>query len=402
MKYFWILVLFISIQVRAEDVGNGIDGACTTATITTAKRSYQCTSLTIDNDLVVFSGNNPAGANGAPLVIKVQTDVIFVSGKIIDLSGQDGVNGGSNLPPFVYSGGRGGAGGNTGGNAHYGGNGLDGLGDIDGIGTGGLFVPPDIPAHNSYGGGGGGGSYGVEVTLDPTDGDDGGGNTIASKGSNGSDYGDEANFETSFTGGSGGGAGGGGDQGGTLFSGSSGAGGGGALHIIAGGNINIDGKILVNGGGGGGFALPAPISISGGGGGGSGGAIWLQAAGQITITGTSEIFSKGGIGGENDLAGFGGNGSIGRIRLDDGDGTVSGGTITPVAYNSVFVPTTTPPPGPTPSPAPLSVRQYSSGVSCAKVALDVSSENFAINLILGMGLALGFGLLGKRKVRAQF
>lgn len=402
MKFFWILFLVTSTQVHAEDVGDGTDGACTVTAagdtqITAARTTYQCTSLTIDAPLIAFNGTNrPIGVT-APLVIKVQNNVVVTS--TINLNGADGLAGDTAGPK---DGGLAGAGGGNGGNSPaLNVDGLNGLGNVAGVGVAGKKIL--VPAPTSTGGGGGGGSYGTEDFINvPTPGNDTNVPIPASVGANGHVYGSEATFETTFTGGSGGGAGGGGFAG-VNYSGSSGAGSGGAVHIIAGGNITINGSIVVNGGDGGGIGGLGGTQFSGGGGGGSGGGIWLQAAGQITVNGS--LSAIGGFGGETDIApeGFGGNGGLGRIRLDDGDGNIAGaGSVTPAAFTSTFTPTPIPGPTPTPGTSPISVRQYSSGVSCARVALDASSENFAINLILGLGLALGFGLLAKRKVRTEF
>jgi len=399
MRFFWSILLLFCLQARAEDVGDGSDGDCTVTgigtQITATRKTYQCTSLTIDADLDVFSGNNAIGSGGSAVVIKVQNNVTVVAGTTIDLSGAAGVDG--NSINAIKPGGPSGAGGGAGGNSV--GVSMDGT---NGSGAGGGIAGKNVtPFPSAYGGGGGGGSYGTKAALEPTPGDNSVGSVPLSVGANGIIYGNEANFETTFIGGSGGGAGGGGNDSIDPFTGSSGGGGGGALRIIAGGNIVIDGTILANGGDGGGTGA---TTYAGGGGGGSGGAIWLQAAGHLSISPSGTLSVAGGSFGENDFAGFGGNGGLGRIRLDDGDGIIANsGTVTPVTiYTSVFTPT--PPPTPPPTPDPTSgasgVRQYSSNVSCAKVALDSSSENFVINLILGLGLSLGFGLLTKRKIRS--
>ena len=166
------------------------------------------------------------------------------------------------------------------------------------------------------------------------------------------------------------------------MNGSSGGGGGGAIHIIAGGNINVNGWIISDGGNGGG--LPT-TRYAGGGGGGSGGAIWLQAGGDLTISATGKITTLGGLKGDNAFTYYGGDGGDGRIRLDDSDGiiTINGSpTISPTPYTSTF------------TAAKVSTgvdaisKQYASGVSCASVALDEPSKfyNNLMNLILGLSL----------------
>lgn len=391
MKLFWpILLSSICIHANASDFGDGTDGDCTvsgaggTTPITTAKTTYQCTSLTIDANLTAFNGaTRPPGVT-APLIIKVQNDVTFSAGTLVDLSGADGIPGDI---VAEKDGGLGGAGGSAGGNSRFANHGLDGVGA--GKGIAGKY----IPVLNSYGGGGGGGAYGTRIATEPNVGLDaitpGSATELASAGTNGTVPPgiNEANFESIFTGGFGGAAGGAGDNNGTPVSGSSGGGGGGAIRIIAGGNISVDGEIRVNGGnGGGGGAIP----FAGGGGAGSGGAIWLQSAENLTINGILSV--AGGALGIGDISptSDGGAGGLGRIRLDDGDGVIAG-TVPPIAYTSKFVPTVV--------IEPITVRQYNSSVSCARVALD-SKQSFLINLLLGMGIALGFGLIGKRKVRS--
>lgn len=395
MNLFITAFLVFPLMVSGAETGDGSDGTCdvaglATTQISAARRTYQCTTLTINGNLNVFNGNG-AAAGGAPLVIRVQNNVTMNPGITLDLSGQDGVAG--DTVNAVKSGGLGGAGGGAGGASN--GTALDGL---NGVGDGGGIRGRNVvPVTNSYGGGGGGGAYRNRAATEPTEGDDGsgGGGAPGSNGANGTPYGSEATFETTFTGGSGGGAGGGGTSGGTPYTGSSGGGGGGALRIVSGGDVVIEGTINVNGGNGGGDGL---TSVSGGGGAGSGGAIWIQAAGQLTISGTATLTAAGGTMGINDLTGFGGDGGEGRIRLDDGDGVIINlGSVSPAAYSTTFSVTTA-----TTGNTAVTARQYSSSISCARVGLE-SKHSFLGAFITGLLLAIltvtSAGRL-KRKVRA--
>lgn len=373
MKYVLTLFLLCPSALLAIDSGDGSDGVCNITggvdtQITSARRTYQCSSLNIDANLNDFKGGG-AASNGSPLIIKVQGNVTIAAGVTVDFSG---ANGGDGSTASTVTGGSAGAGGFAGGSSTAG-NGSNGNGS--GAGTGGTLAPKSGPP-SSYGGGGGGGSYKTVSATQPLDGDDNGSSIPA--GANGSVYGVESAFDSSFVGGSGGAAGGSGtDSGSTPWFGSAGGGGGGALRIIAGGDITVDGTIVSNGGNGGGSGA---TTSSGGGGGASGGAVWLQAGGDLTVSASGSITATGGTGGQNDsgFAGFGGDGGDGRIRLDDADGVVTiTGTVTPAPYSTSFTPT------PITNGTSAVSRQYSSSVSCAKVALDENQPSFLINLIAG-------------------
>lgn len=388
MKPLFILFLFsVSPFAIAIDVGDGSDGACTEASLLVGKRTYQCTTLTISAGSAVFKG-----AAGSSVLIKVQNDVNILNGNTVDVGGSNGIDG----TTTAVTGGAGGAGGGAGGNSRLGLSGLAGTGS--GAGTAGAFVAN--LGVRSYGGGGGGGSYKTvaAVVTGPSDGDDGGGGGTVpgTGGTNGSIYGSEATFEATFAGGSGGGAGGADVDGVTPMSGSSGGGGGGAIHIVAGGNITIDGTISANGGNGGGVGSGGGTGLfTSAGGAGSGGAIWLQAAGQLTVSVTGTISATGGTGGLNDtgLNGLGGDGGNGRIRLDDGDGVIANaGSVTPAPFSTTFTPSAA-----TSGTTSIASRQYSSGISCARVS---DNENVFIgNLLAGfMAIAALYGISKKRKV----
>lgn len=371
------LFLLSSTSAFAIDTGNGSDGACTNASFVVAKRSYQCTTLTINASLNIFKA-----VGGAQVVIKVQGDVNITAAGTIDLSGANGSAG--DLVGSV-AGGLGGAGGSAGGNSGDAtiGISMDGSnGNGSGAGVGGKFV--NAVGGTSYGGGGGGGSFkDVSATL-ASNGDDGVASKVNTAGANGSTYFPEANFDTSFAGGSGGAAGGGGVDVATPHSGSSGGGGGGAIRIVSGGNILIDGSIISKGGNGGGTA---GITVSSGGGGGaSGGGIWLQAAGTLTVSAGAVITALPGVHGDNlsnGFSGIGGDGGNGRIRLDSGNGVITNaGTINPAPYSTSFTPT------PISSGTTAISRQYSSAVSCARVSLEHDqSKNIMLNILVGILIA---------------
>lgn len=380
MKFLLALFLFnLSTTIaNAVDIGDGSDGTCAvigpaTTLIALPKTTYQCTSVVIDDNLF-FNGATIGAGGSAAITIKSQTTITINAGKTINLNGSNGANG--NLGG-VAAGGFGGAGGSAGGTSAAA-NGADGAGL--GKGLGGDLAPLAGPT-DDVGGGGGGGSY-QSVGAVALTGDSFG--TPVAAGANGGTYGPENNFENLFLGGSGGGAGGSGFEVSTArWFGSGGGGGGGAIHLVAGGIILIDGNITSNGGNGGGSG--AEIA-SGGGGGASGGAIWIQSSADLIVNGL--VTASPGAGGVNANAGIlgdGGAGGDGRIRLDDSNGVITGagvGGITPTAVTSIFVPTAI-----TSGSTAIS-RQYSSGVSCAKVALpNENPMNHLINMMLGIMLS---------------
>lgn len=378
MRMFFFFI-FISQSILAIDVGNGSDGTCDTSgsattQINSSKKTYQCTSLVINSNSTVFKA-----IGGTSIVIKVQGNVTVNNGAILDLSGGNGTAG-DNSAATVIAGGLGGAGGSNGGNGTTG-NGTSGSGP--GAGSLGSFV---TGVGTNYGGGGGGGSYKSVGGTSPSDGDQNGTPPNAF-GANGNVYGNENNFENSFLGGSGG-AGGGASDNSSIYRGSSGGGGGGAVMIVSGGDIQVDGSIIVNGGNGGGINT---TQFSGAGGGGSGGAIWIMAQGNLSIGATGLIEAIGGNRGSNDSFllgdyGFGGSGGNGRIRLDDADGVISNsGTITPAAFSTTFTPTAT-------VTSNISTSNYFSSISCAKV---IDDSNFKLNLIFGFVLAFAIYYLKK-------
>ena len=92
MKMFFLFI-FISCSSYAVDVGNGSDGTCDTSgaattQINSSKRTYQCTTLTINSNSTVFKA-----LGGASISIKVQGNVTVNNGATLDLSGGNGTAG---------------------------------------------------------------------------------------------------------------------------------------------------------------------------------------------------------------------------------------------------------------------------------------------------------------------
>ena len=372
MKFIsFSLFLFALPTLASLDTGSGSLGNCTEANFSANVRTYECTTLTITANNSTFSN---VATSGSAVVIKVQGTVVINNGVTWSLNGESPVH-----PTLV--GGKSGAGGFAGGDAASDAEGTNGFGP--GAGSKGLYTVLD--SYN-IGGGGGGASYST-LGENGENGENQNGAIAGTLGTRGSLYGDENNFSSSFQGGSGGGAGSGGTAGGAQIGGA-GGGGGGALHIIAGGNITINGTITLNGGNG---ALTTITSESSGGGGGSGGALWLQSLGEIT--GTGNISATGGNGGKSVSPtdnGEGGNGGNGRIRFDDQDGAVTLGSVTPNAIvkniNSVI----------TSNSSSQTTRQYASSIStCSSMLNDdnISEQktvrypfHFLIDMIIGFFL----------------
>jgi len=321
-SFFFFLFLYAQSLYASIDTGTGADGACSQATIVAGTRTYNCTSLTIGAANSVFNAQA-----GSVVVIKVVGSVTISN--TFNLNGGNGADG--DAANTVKAGGVAGAGGSNGGaSAGYNVNGTVGSGT--GGGAGGLDIVSINNGTLATGGGGGGGSYGSVSATVASNGYNGTASAPGTSGAQGSTYGTNSLFESSFLGGSGGGAGGSSDDNlGTEISGSGGGGGGGAVHIVAGGDVTISGTINANGGNGGGNGG----NDNAGGGGGSGGAIWIQSLGNIIISGT--LNATGGTGGTNLSTLNGGSGGNGRIRLDDIDGNITGGgTVTPNAtVNSI-------------------------------------------------------------------
>jgi len=306
------LGLFNYLPAQVFDAGNGSLGACTAVTFTTGG-TYQCSTVSINAPVTITTGGN--------VIIKSTGEVLINAA--FTIKGQNGGNGGNLFAPGnIATGGAGGPGGLSGGSCD--GNSTCVSPDNDGSG-GALGGGAYTGFGGGLGGGGGGGGGHGESGLAGTKGvtvDGGVGGTPSAS------FGNENNFESSFTGGAGGGAGGIGQDGGlndTL--GAAGGGGGGALRIEAQGAIHItaSGSINANGGNGGAGTLTAPNGPGGGGGAGAGGAIFLQSALSITLDAAGLLTVAGGTGGAGQGGGDGdgGNGGRGRIRLDDSDGVIA-------------------------------------------------------------------------------
>ena len=148
-------------------------------------------------------------------------------------------------------------------------------------------------------------------------------------------YDSTLNFPT-MNGGSGGGGGGQGLDTGGLPSQTGGAGGagGGAIYINAGGDITISGTLSANGGAGE-TTTNGTEGPGGAGGGGAGGAIYLKTPSNIYVTGTISVAGGGGgIGGtslNSVKGGNGGSGGEGLARLDADYLQVSSGASIPTS-----------------------------------------------------------------------
>ncbi len=363
MKFFSLSLFLLSLNSNASlDTGTGTTD-CTEAIFAVNTRTYECASLTINANNSTFSS---VANSGSPVVIKVKGDVVINGGATWSLNGETPIH-------PTLDGGKSGAGGFQGGSAASDAEGTDGTGP--GAGKKGLYT---VLVSFNIGGGGGGASY-ATLGEDGENGENQNGAIAGTLGSKGSIYGSENNFSTTFQGGSGGGAGSGGSVGGAQIGGA-GGGGGGALHIIAGGDVTINGTISLNGGNG---ALSATISESSGGGGGSGGSLWIQALGDISGTGT--VSATGGTGGKSVSPsdnGEGGNGGRGRIRFDDRDGLVTLGSVTPNAVtNNIQTVINS-----------QSTRQYTSSVNTCSSLID-QRENPLLNFNFLFDLLIGFALL---------
>ena len=378
--------LLFAYNLLALDVGDGSLGACTEASFTNNNSGpYNCASLTI-GAAFIFIGD--AGAT-PPVVIRVTGNVII--NNTLSVNGANGGAGNNDdgVTDQVIGGipGRGGfAGGSTGVDSTTPGqNGNDG--GYGGAGFGGTNGSEGGFGWASGGGGGGGcfGGSAVAGNNGVTSGDFGTG--IGDGGAAGLlTYAPESNFKTLLVGGSGGGAGGPSADSSDFYDmAGSGGGAGGAIHIMAGGDITVNSSIRANGGSGG-----SGFEYSGGGGGGAGGAIFLEALGDVIINGSiTAIGGSGGAGAPNvgTIASDGGNGSVGRIRIDDQDGNWSGaGTVNPAAYEAVV------------DSESGVVTQIDSGISCGSIAWVDEKQNNFFTLFLGI-VAASFVMGFLRKLK---
>jgi len=293
---FCILSIVLSYSQTCLDSGTGVDGAYHATNDTTlAGGTYNFTTFTIDGGVTVT-------VTGMQPLIVLCTGAVNISGTL-SAAGANGTDG------ITYSsggiGGIGVAGGAAGGNGIYASTSgpLDGMA---GLGTGGT--------NNQGNGWSGGGGGGYATTGQSSGGVGGVGGPI---------YGDTniSGMET--------GSGGGGGSGGYECGAGGGGAGGGIISITSISSINIlpTGVINCNGGNGGSDGG----GNCGGGGGGSGGSIILKS---LSILNDGVITCMGGIGGASSIPGApyfgtGGNGSIGRIRLDYNGSLGGTGTINP-------------------------------------------------------------------------
>ena len=84
--FFFFSIVVLSFLSYAYDVGDGSDGTCdlaggATTQITSARKSYQCTSLSLSQSSNIFRGDN-AGAGGSIIQIKVQGNVTVSAGAL--------------------------------------------------------------------------------------------------------------------------------------------------------------------------------------------------------------------------------------------------------------------------------------------------------------------------------
>jgi len=311
----------------------GITGTFPTITINTsnvantnpATSPYRDTTVTPNvvvynfNNFYIRSGHTMNVTGSFSLILKATGNVTVESTGILSL------NGGNASNSTLGAGNAGGGNGSTGTT----GNGANGTG----VGPGSI-------------GGGNGGAGTLSSCLSGTincTGQAGGGGGFASTGgggqtstAGGSSYGDP-NLSILY-GGSGGGAGAG-KVASLSGIGGGGGGGGGGIRISTKGTITVDGTIRANGGYGGAgtdggiFICGADDNScrrkGGGGGGGAGGSIHLQGN-TINITSANALSATSGSG--NGTYSAGGNGSVGRIRLDYAVKTGAGTTNPAAGY----------------------------------------------------------------------
>lgn len=303
---YLMMMLLVSVESKAQlayNIGTGVDGPFNATVNTTLPGGiYNFTTFNIDPGVTVMATGT------APLIIRCTGN--------ITINGGLGANGGNGANGVTYTnGGAGGigvAGGGNGGDGSFSAL-LGPLNGTDGLGSGGA---------NNRGtawSGGGGGGY---ATL---------GNPANVSAPNGGPiYGDI--MVSTLPSGSGGGGGSGGYD-----CGAGGGGAGGGLIVINGGGslvIGLTGQIIVNGGNGGSDGT----GNCGGGAGGSGGTIWLAAP---TVTHTGVLQALGGIGGVSSIPGSpyfgtGGNGAVGRIRVDYNTGSTTGSDSPTIGYHTTI------------------------------------------------------------------
>ncbi|QKT03784.1 hypothetical protein HUS23_08110 [Ectothiorhodospiraceae bacterium 2226] len=308
-RYKWsaaVALLMMPLTASAFESGStGADGAFNPTVNTRLALPpggvFNFTNVNIPADVTVTFEKN---TTNTPVTWLVAGDVniagtVSVSGRWSTAVGAagDGNIGDDGLPgeagPGGFAGGRGGE-----IDPSFAGRGGSGLGP--GGGQGGRY-------YSAYGvpSGGGGGGYGVAGARAAQL------SSHATQAAGGGAYGSELLLPLI------GGSGGGGGMGGSLFHGSGGGGGGGGLLIAASGTVTVSGRILAVGGNSG---AAAGAGVGGTGGAGSGGAIRIVAT---AITGNGVIDARGGqSGAQTSQSGVstsymrGGNGGVGRVRLE--------------------------------------------------------------------------------------
>lgn len=350
MRLLLFPLLLASLNSYAQlDTGNGGPDPCTEADVPAAGGTLECTSLLLSGGAI--AQNNDAN----PLVIKV-TGNVQITG-LVTIKGQAGTTLSVNTFSQVF-GGQGSFGAGDGG-------GEDGFGVLfQGMLTDSSAIDPFAGSGQEAtasslvcGDGGGGAAMRTLASASPA------GTACGGSGSPGvaaSAVTADTIFNGTFRGGAGGGAGGDGPT--SPFEFGAGGGGGGALHIIAGGDINITSTIDARGGNGGDGGIDG-----GGGGAGSGGVIWLQSLRNINISGSLNVL--GGTGGTATAGGVGGNGGDGFIRLDDADGVITGGGSFPNAITNALS-------------ATASSSTLKSDISCGTVKPSEERDNMLLQLIL--------------------
>lgn len=281
-------------KISSPDLGTGADGAFTSSGNATWTTDKNFTSITIvSGHIITIQGN---------VNIKCQGDITITSGKIT-AKGQGHAGGASGRYRGVQG-------------VSYAG--VPTTDYVANYGGGGGGYALSSPSDTSLGGGGGG-AYGAvgtkgEYRVTATHGGDGGAvyNTAQL-----------STFTEAYLKGSGGGGGGHYDN---NYLGGAGGNGGGIIKLhcknlsvhATNGEIDCDGE---NGGNG----IPNAGATYGntGGGGGAGGTIYIQVLNKCSI-GTSKVHSNGGVGGAGSWSNAmrtdldGGNGGIGRIRIEAG------------------------------------------------------------------------------------
>jgi len=291
-----VAILLLPLSLRAFNSGStGADGAFNPFLTNTELQLppdgvFNFTSVNIPVGVTVTFKRNTANT---PVVLLVQGDVVIdgaidVNGKPAAPTGPNASDGGDPTDDGLP--GNGGVGGFGGGHAAPVGSSVspgNGLGPGGGGGSQGAFLPPSGASHAALGGGESAGAIYGSPLLTPLVGGSGGGGM--------------ASFWWAFYA--------------RQVYGMGGGGGGGAILIAASGSIQINGSISADGGGSPGTQIEVWT-----GGGGSGGAIRIVAT---HVFGRGRVSAVGGALCCGGVAGYGGEGGAGRIRVE-GDALTAG------------------------------------------------------------------------------